>query len=48
MYTQALNSSEGDDRTVEDAGRLAQFQARIDAEDASNPTTGCRKPIAAH
>src|SRR5471032_483817 len=32
MYTQALNSSDADDRTVEDAGRAAQFQARIDAD----------------
>jgi ring-1,2-phenylacetyl-CoA epoxidase subunit PaaA len=33
MYTQALNTSEGEDRHVEDAARSAQFQARIDADD---------------
>ena len=33
MYTQALNSQDAEDRNVEDAGRAAQFQARIDAED---------------
>src|SRR6186713_1614580 len=33
MYTQALNSSEGEDRNIEDAARAAQFQARIDAEE---------------
>ena len=32
MYTQALNNSEPEDRTIEDAGRAAQFQARIDAD----------------
>lgn len=37
MYTQALNSSEGDDRTVEDADRMAQFQARIDADERIEP-----------
>src|SRR5476651_409277 len=37
MYTQALNSSDADDRTVEDAGRAAQFQARIDADDRIEP-----------
>ncbi|MBV8701938.1 MAG: 1,2-phenylacetyl-CoA epoxidase subunit A [Bradyrhizobium sp.] len=37
MYTQALNTSEADDRSVEDAGRAAQFQARIDAEERIEP-----------
>ena len=37
MYTQALNSSEGEDRNVEDAARAGQFQARIDAEERIEP-----------
>ena len=37
MYTQALNSSEGEDRNVEDAARAAQFQARIDADERIEP-----------
>jgi ring-1,2-phenylacetyl-CoA epoxidase subunit PaaA len=37
MYTQALNTSDADDRTIEDAGRAAQFQARIDADDRIEP-----------
>ncbi|MGH6717617.1 MAG: 1,2-phenylacetyl-CoA epoxidase subunit PaaA [Bradyrhizobium sp.] len=37
MYTQALNSSEADDRNIEDAGRSAQFQARIDGEERIEP-----------
>jgi ring-1,2-phenylacetyl-CoA epoxidase subunit PaaA len=37
MYTQALNTSDGDDRQVEDAGRAAAFQARIDAEERVEP-----------
>jgi ring-1,2-phenylacetyl-CoA epoxidase subunit PaaA len=37
MYTQALNTSEGEDRHVEDAARSAQFQARIDADDRIEP-----------
>jgi len=37
MYTQALNSSEGEDRNIEDAARAAQFQARIDAEERIEP-----------
>src|SRR5437667_251126 len=37
MYTQALNTSDGDDRHVEDAARAAQFQARIDADERSEP-----------
>src|SRR5215210_5471553 len=37
MYTQALNASEPDDRNVEDAGRAAAFQARIDAEERIEP-----------
>ena len=37
MYTQALNTSEAEERTVEDAGRAAQFQARIDAEERIEP-----------
>src|SRR3954449_5271000 len=37
MYTQALNTSDGDDRHVEDATRAAQFQARIDADERIEP-----------
>ena len=37
MYTQALNTSEAEDRHIEDAGRAAQFQARIDAEERIEP-----------
>ena len=37
MYTQALNSSDGEDRHVEDAERAARFQARIDAEERIEP-----------
>ena len=37
MYTQALNSSEPEDRNIEDADRAAQFQARIDADDRIEP-----------
>ncbi|MFN5484507.1 MAG: 1,2-phenylacetyl-CoA epoxidase subunit PaaA [Bradyrhizobium sp.] len=37
MYTQALNSSDGDDRGVEDVARAAQFQARIDADERIEP-----------
>ena len=37
MYTQALNSSDGDDRGIEDTERAAQFQARIDADDRIEP-----------
>ena len=37
MYTQALNTSDADDRNVEDAARAAAFQARIDAEDKIEP-----------
>src|SRR6204780_1381635 len=37
MYTQALNPSEADDRHIEDAGRAAQFQARVDAEERIEP-----------
>jgi ring-1,2-phenylacetyl-CoA epoxidase subunit PaaA len=37
MYTQALNSSDAEDRDIEDAGRAAQFQARIDADDRIEP-----------
>jgi ring-1,2-phenylacetyl-CoA epoxidase subunit PaaA len=37
MYTQALNSSDGEDRNMEDAARAAQFQARIDAEERIEP-----------
>lgn len=37
MYTQALNSSDGDDRGVEDAARASQFQARIDADERIEP-----------
>ena len=37
MYTQALNHSEADGRDIEDAGRAAQFQARIDADERIEP-----------
>src|SRR6202035_5424875 len=37
MYTQALNTSETEDRTIEDAACAAAFQARIDAEDRIEP-----------
>ncbi|MBR0905125.1 1,2-phenylacetyl-CoA epoxidase subunit PaaA [Bradyrhizobium liaoningense] len=37
MYSQALNTAETDDRGLEDAGRAAQFQARIDAEERIEP-----------
>jgi ring-1,2-phenylacetyl-CoA epoxidase subunit PaaA len=37
MYTQALNTSEGEERHIEDATRAAQFQARIDADDRIEP-----------
>src|SRR4030088_1906519 len=37
MYTQALSTTEADDRDIEDAGRAAQFQARIDAETRIEP-----------
>src|ERR1700692_3453360 len=33
MYTQALNTSDAEDRHIEDADRAARFQARIDADD---------------
>src|SRR6202165_1964684 len=37
MYTQALNTSEAEDRTIEDAARAARFEARIDAEERIEP-----------
>jgi ring-1,2-phenylacetyl-CoA epoxidase subunit PaaA len=37
MYTQALNTSETEDRNIEDAERAAQFQARIDVDDRIEP-----------
>src|ERR1700721_870231 len=37
MYTQALNGSEGEERLVEEGAKAAQFQARIDAEERSEP-----------
>ena len=37
MYTQALNTSDGDDRAIEDATRAAAFQARIDADERVEP-----------
>ena len=37
MYTQALNTGEAEARPVEDAGRAARFQARIDAEQRIEP-----------
>src|SRR6516162_1280955 len=37
MYTQALNTSEAEERQVEDAARATAFQARIDADDRIEP-----------
>jgi ring-1,2-phenylacetyl-CoA epoxidase subunit PaaA len=37
MYTQALNTSDGDDRHIEDVTRAASFQARIDADERIEP-----------
>ncbi len=37
MYTQALNTSETEIGHIEDAGRAAHFQARIDADDRIEP-----------
>ena len=37
MYTQALNTSDGDNSQIEDAARSAQFQARIDADERIEP-----------
>ena len=37
MYTQALNTSDAEERNIEDAGRATQFQARIDAEERIEP-----------
>src|SRR5712675_873919 len=37
MYTQALNTSEAEDRHIEDADRAARFQVRIDADDRIEP-----------
>src|SRR5260370_29971901 len=37
MYTQALNTSEGEDRHIEDAERSRQFQARIDVDERIEP-----------
>ena len=37
MYTQALNTSDGDERSFEDATHAAAFQARIDAEERIEP-----------
>jgi ring-1,2-phenylacetyl-CoA epoxidase subunit PaaA len=37
MYTQALNTSDGDDRQVEDAARATAFQARIDVDERVEP-----------
>src|SRR3979490_326728 len=37
MYTQALNTSDGEDRNVEAATRAAQFQARIDVDERIEP-----------
>ena len=37
MYTQALNTSDAEERNIEDAARAAQFQARIDAEERIEP-----------
>ena len=37
MYTQALNTTEAEERNIEDAGRAAEFQPRIDADDRIEP-----------
>src|ERR1700761_6668063 len=37
MYTQALNSADAEDRSIEDSERAARFQARIDADDRIEP-----------
>src|SRR5246500_5645127 len=37
MYTQALNTSGADDRSLEDAAKAASFQSRIDAEERIEP-----------
>ena len=37
MYTQALNSSDAEDRRIEDAAQAAAFQARIDTEERIEP-----------
>ena len=37
MYTQALNTSDSDDRHVEDAAHLSKFQARIDDDERIEP-----------
>src|SRR6202042_72517 len=37
MFTQSLNTPEPEDRSIEDATRAAQFQARIDADDRIEP-----------
>ncbi|MFZ2157834.1 MAG: 1,2-phenylacetyl-CoA epoxidase subunit PaaA [Bradyrhizobium sp.] len=37
MYTQALNTSDADDRNIEDAAHATAFQARIDAEERIEP-----------
>jgi ring-1,2-phenylacetyl-CoA epoxidase subunit PaaA len=37
MYTQALNTSDAEDRQLEDVDRAARFQARIDADDRIEP-----------
>ncbi len=37
MYTQALNTSDTEIGLIEDAGRAAHFQARIDAEERIEP-----------
>ena len=37
MYTQALNTSDGDTSHIEDAARSANFQARIDADERIEP-----------
>ena len=37
MYTQALSSGDADARSLEDAAKLARFQARVDAEEKVEP-----------
>ena len=46
MYTQALNTSDAEDRNIEDATRAARFRRASTPRSASSPTTGCPRPIA--
>ena len=47
MYTQALNTSDGEDRNIEDAARCRASSRRASTPtSASSRTTGCRPPTA--